>query len=977
MPIRVRQTGSLIVYSNGALAGFPVTVGGPAGAVQFNTAGYFDGEGEFSYNKNTDTLHLTGSFSQGSNTIAEAFGHAEGDTTSATGNYSHAEGDTTAAPGDYSHAEGSGAAASGTGSHAESLDTTATGDYSHAEGEQTTSFGIASHAEGYQTTATGDYSHAEGQETEAVGNYAHAEGLGTEAWIDHQHAQGKYNIKNNASSLMVVGNGVSDMSRSDVLRVEAGSVQVTGSFLQRNIDTSTTVGFMGSDSAKLPTEKGTDVFFFVEGAIGSKDTTTKGVALFDGDVVVSGTIHVVGGAGLELSEPITVPTEASFEVDLPAAISPALQATSSTNFAGSSSITWSHAGVNPTGVLVVIVQHGGNNAATKAGQVTSVTYGGVAMTQVIEYVANGPAARTTKCSVHRAYFLSSAAIPAGTSSVQINASTGISGIAAAFTFTGPETMECIVGTATNPTASSTSEVGLIDVDSSSDTSVRMALPYETSSREAKPVCMVGAITHGTTTAGYVTVDSGNEVVELTQTLDANTVTMSVIRETATITQSANSTFGWTINALAGAQPVGAIVYGVINAADGGKVILDNTSGIKTGATGSPRGSGAVTVGPNTASGTGTFAAGYFTHAIGSYSVAMGQSTNAVGAQSVAAGLGTIAAASNQVAIGNYNALDTSLNTYFIVGNGTDDSTRSDAFKVSSTAITLNEPAEFNSTAQFNGTTTFDATVFNDLATHNYVMRLDQGSTAMGTAFADAGVFWECDIVSFGTQIRRWGIGINSTSDLQFIYGTSTSPIAPTAGTLKGYVDGGGTNIAFNFTGQHRCTPASGFVLPLNNVGLIVRSTGVISPISGSSMTINDAVPVVDLTSQRNDKRSFGVVSDVEDNTDGTRKFSAGVFVSVYEADPNDNRVYVNSLGEGCIWVSNINGNLENGDYITTCEIPGHGMRQDDDLLHNYTVAKITMDCTFDLSSTAYRCEEFIHEGTTYRRAFVACTYHCG
>ena len=86
---------------------------------------------------------------------------------------------------------------------------------------------------------------------------------------------------------------------------------------------------------------------------------------------------------------------------------------------------------------------------------------------------------------------------------------------------------------------------------------------------------------------------------------------------------------------------------------------------------------------------------------------------------------------------------------------------------------------------------------------------------------------------------------------------------------------------------------------------------------------------------------------------------------------------INSLGEGGIWVCNINGNLENGDYITTCEIPGYGMRQDDDLLHNYTVAKITCDCDFDLESAIYICQEFEFEGKIYRRAFVGCTYHCG
>jgi len=46
-------------------------------------------------------------------------------------------------------------------------------------------------------------------------------------------------------------------------------------------------------------------------------------------------------------------------------------------------------------------------------------------------------------------------------------------------------------------------------------------------------------------------------------------------------------------------------------------------------------------------------------------------------------------------------------------------------------------------------------------------------------------------------------------------------------------------------------------------------------------------------------------------------------------------------------VTDINGNLESGDYITTSSVAGYGQKQDDDILHNYTVAKITMDCDFE------------------------------
>ena len=51
-----------------------------------------------------------------------------------------------------------------------------------------------------------------------------------------------------------------------------------------------------------------------------------------------------------------------------------------------------------------------------------------------------------------------------------------------------------------------------------------------------------------------------------------------------------------------------------------------------------------------------------------------------------------------------------------------------------------------------------------------------------------------------------------------------------------------------------------------------------------------------------------------------------------------------------IWVSNINGNFEAGDFITTSKIDGIGQRQDDNICYNYTVAKITSDLDFKNSN---------------------------
>jgi len=195
-------------------------------------------------------------------------------------------------------------------------------------------------------------------------------------------------------------------------------------------------------------------------------------------------------------------------------------------------------------------------------------------------------------------------------------------------------------------------------------------------------------------------------------------------------------------------------------------------------------------------------------------------------------------------------------------------------------------------------------------------------------------------------------------------------------TSVGYLNGDGTNTLINFTGQHRCDSQD--FNPRESIGLIVVSTGKYNNlIELDRPTINESLPVVTLSSRRNQKSSFGVLSDEEDRNGGPREYSHGNFVSVFHDEEKINRSIVNSLGEGAVWVCDINGNLENGDYITTCEIPGHGMRQDDDLLHNYTVAKITQDCTFELNNPYYDCVEFEFEGNTYRKAFVGCTYHCG
>jgi hypothetical protein len=85
------------------------------------------------------------------------------------------------------------------------------------------------------------------------------------------------------------------------------------------------------------------------------------------------------------------------------------------------------------------------------------------------------------------------------------------------------------------------------------------------------------------------------------------------------------------------------------------------------------------------------------------------------------------------------------------------------------------------------------------------------------------------------------------------------------------------------------------------------------------------------------------------------------------------RLIVNSLGVGGIWICNSNGNIENGDDITSSDYLGYGISQDDDILHNYTVAKATMSCDFELDSLLNNCYEIDDldiRGNKLRVAFI-------
>jgi hypothetical protein len=220
----------------------------------------------------------------------------------------------------------------------------------------------------------------------------------------------------------------------------------------------------------------------------------------------------------------------------------------------------------------------------------------------------------------------------------------------------------------------------------------------------------------------------------------------------------------------------------------------------------------------------------------------------------------------------------------------------------------------------------------------------------------------------------------------------------------------------SFTGQHICFPegpmGQGLVVSANK-NKYVSLNGSLTT-GTSAIKSSEALPVVSLSNVASDKSVFGVVDHFE-QSGTTRSQKSGATVIKQDKESGDNRVVVNSLGEGAIWVANTNGNVVSGDFLTTSHLPGYAQRQEGHIFKSYTVAKSTMDCDFepeelpvqvilkdddgnnvldshgrlqwvdsDRTEPEYRIRYLDVSGTptdeanaVHKAAYVGCTYHCG
>ena len=188
---------------------------------------------------------------------------------------------------------------------------------------------------------------------------------------------------------------------------------------------------------------------------------------------------------------------------------------------------------------------------------------------------------------------------------------------------------------------------------------------------------------------------------------------------------------------------------------------------------------------------------------------------------------------------------------------------------------------------------------------------------------------------------------------------------------------GGQSSSGSYTGGFGYGPFTGAHDALiTNSANIVFGDIVVDLSVVAKATVSDAITIVGLSTANNQKAAVGVISGIASNTHvptslafyvdanvAANTASYEIINPIYANVVSENQmIIINAVGEGLINVCGLGGNIEIGDFITTSTMPGKGMLQSDDLLHNYTVAKAREAVTFNSPTDT---------------AQIACIYHCG
>jgi hypothetical protein len=244
----------------------------------------------------------------------------------------------------------------------------------------------------------------------------------------------------------------------------------------------------------------------------------------------------------------------------------------------------------------------------------------------------------------------------------------------------------------------------------------------------------------------------------------------------------------------------------------------------------------------------------------------------------------------------------------------------------------------------------------------YVLKVEQACTTDG---CDGVHVYFSGLADPGTGSHGFKWNDSGSDDIWRVYGNGS----------------GGSTASESFTGCHDTTCLRDDDL---QPGMIVESSGEVwyKPID---KTFETGLPKTILSQNNGSSKVFGVVSGYPITSDEIKDDDLPYIVNGFLMRPaftaygrnagvldTEIHIAVMSVGEGVIWLTDINGEIQNGDYIETSVIKGHGRRQDDDIMRSKTVAKCTE--TIDWATVD---DIITYDGANYKRYLAMCTFHCG
>jgi hypothetical protein len=242
-----------------------------------------------------------------------------------------------------------------------------------------------------------------------------------------------------------------------------------------------------------------------------------------------------------------------------------------------------------------------------------------------------------------------------------------------------------------------------------------------------------------------------------------------------------------------------------------------------------------------------------------------------------------------------------------------------------------------------------------------------------------------DIMAFTRDTCSVGIGTVTPANPLAVNRSADGTIVDfeSADTVEGSISIAGNTTSYNaFMGSHYTQLKDGQKTP--PVGAIVVATGEIIACeshielldtkakktkgkSGVKVITRDVSGVerkeyfsyIELASQGADKRVYGVYH--AKLSDDSRGQSFG--------EDNKPVHQIASVGLYKVRVTDTNGDITGGDYIQSSIRLGEGEKQDDDVLHNYTVAKAIIDVDWDAVA--------VDQELGYKWKLIPATLHCG